>query len=90
MKGSEMYVNVIIKLAYNFLQDEFEGDSWGNVVASLKSKKKAEEFQDSAGQNGNTYDRNLLLGGCVDGAIVVFDWQNESSPGKLSFKIEVQ
>jgi len=69
-------------------QDEFEGDSWGNVVASLKSKKKAEEFQNSAGQSGNTYDRNLLLGGCVDGAIVVFDWQNESSPGKVSFKIE--
>ncbi|XP_068724283.1 WD repeat-containing protein 97-like isoform X2 [Montipora capricornis] len=68
-------------------QDEFEGDSWGNVVAALKSKKKAEELQNSAGQT-NSYDRTLLLGGCVDGMIVVFEWQSESAPGSVSFKIE--
>ena len=36
------------------------------------------------------YDRTLLLGGCVDGMIVLFDWQNENTPGKISFKIEVR
>lgn len=58
------------------------------MVAALKSKRKAEEVK-STGQT-NAFDRTLLLGGCVDGMIVVFDWQNESSPGKVSFKIEVQ
>ena len=53
------------------------------MVAVLKSKKRTEEFK-STGQT-NAYDRTLLLGGCVDGMMVVFDWQNESSPGKVSF-----
>jgi len=57
-------------------------------VTALKSKKRAEELE-SKGEM-NTYDRNLLLGGCVDGMIVVFDWQNDSTPGKVSFQIEVR
>ena len=54
----------------------------------LKSKKRAEELE-SKGQ-ANAYDRTLLLGGCLDGMIVLFEWQNDSAPGKVSFKVEVR
>lgn len=54
----------------------------------LKSKKSAEELE-SKGQT-NAYDRTLLLGGCLDGMIVLFEWQNDSAPGKVSFKVEVR
>ena len=64
-----------------------EEDSWGNLMAALKSKKRTQELQ-SQGKT-NAYERTLLLGGCVDGTIVVFDWQNEKNPGKVSFLIEV-
>lgn len=37
----------------------------------------------------NAYDRTLLLGGSTNGMIVVFDWQNDTNPGKISFQIEV-
>jgi len=70
-------------------KDELEGHSWGDLITNLKSKKRAEELE-SQGQSVNAYDRTLLLGGCVDGMIVVFDWQNEKAPGKVSFQIEVR
>jgi len=69
------------------VEDELEGHSWGDLITNLKSKKRAEELE-SQGQSVNAYDRTLLLGGCVDGMIVVFDWQNEKAPGKVSFQIE--
>lgn len=70
------------------MQDELEGDSWGDLVTALKSKKRAEELENQ-GQAINAYDRTLLLGGCVNGMIVLFDWQNDATPGKISFQIEV-
>ncbi|PFX10993.1 hypothetical protein AWC38_SpisGene25625, partial [Stylophora pistillata] len=36
----------------------------------------------------NAYDRTLLLGGYTNGMIVVFDWQNDTNSGKISFQIE--
>ena len=71
------------------MQDELEGHSWGDLVTNLKSKKRAEELENQ-GQSVNTYDRTLLLGGCVNGMIVLFDWQNEKTPGKVTFQIEVR
>ena len=38
----------------------------------------------------STYDRTILLGGCIDGTIVVYDWQNKKKPGSISFLIEVR
>lgn len=70
------------------MQDELDGDSWGNLVTALKSKKRTEELENQ-GQTINSYDRTLLLGGCVNGMIVLFDWQNDTMPGKVSFQIEV-
>lgn len=69
-------------------QDELEGDSWGDLVTALKSKKRSEELA-TQGKTINAYDRTLLLGGCVNGMIVLFDWQNDGTPGKVSFQIEV-
>lgn len=69
------------------VQDELEGDSWGNLVTALKAKKRAEELE-TKGQAMNAYDRTLLLGGSTNGMIVVFDWQNDTNPGKISFQIE--
>ena len=60
-------------------------------MTTLKAKKKAEELerQSQTRLTTNAYDRTLLLGGCVDGSIVVYDWQNEKAPGRVSFQIEV-
>ncbi|KAL9974561.1 hypothetical protein ACROYT_G011611 [Oculina patagonica] len=69
------------------VEDELEGDSWGDLVTALKSKKRAEELENQ-GKAINAYDRTLLLGGCVNGMIVLFDWQNDATPGKVSFQIE--
>lgn len=57
-------------------------------MTALKSKKRSEELVNQ-GKTINAYDRTLLLGGCVNGMIVVFDWQNDETPGKVSFQIEV-
>ena len=69
------------------------GDSWTDLVVTLKAKKAAETFlqQSSTSRNGaqSSYDRTILLGGCMDGKLVVFDWQNKKKPGTISFQIEV-
>ena len=57
-------------------------------MTALKAKKRAEELE-TKGQAMNAYDRTLLLGGSTNGMIVVFDWQNDTNPGKISFQIEV-
>ena len=66
-----------------------EGDSWKDLVTTLKAKAKAEEL-DGEQQTNNAYDRTLLLGGCANGSIVVFDWLSKKTPGKVSFQIEVR
>ena len=69
------------------------GDSWTDLVTTLKAKQKAEEFLRQNSTPGkaaqNAYDRTILLAGCMDGTIVVFDWQNEKKHGTVSFQIEV-
>ena len=69
------------------------GDSWTDLVVSLKAKKAAEAFMNEnkvpRKEEQSSYDRTILLGGCMDGTIVVFDWQNEQKPGSISFQIEV-
>ena len=57
-------------------------------MTALKAKKRAEE-PETKGQAMNAYDRTLLLGGYTNGMIVVFDWQNDTNSGKISFQIEV-
>ena len=62
------------------------GDSWKKLE---RAKTKQEENANPNYIPGSN-DRTLLLGGCVDGYIVVFDWQDKKNPGKVSFEIEVQ
>ncbi|XP_048577146.1 uncharacterized protein LOC5521505 isoform X2 [Nematostella vectensis] len=57
------------------VEDKLENDAWGGLVSNLQSRQ-------------SSYDRTLLLGGCVDGTIVVFDWQSRKTPGRVSFQIE--
>ena len=45
--------------------------------------------QNNESLGNDTNDRTLLLGGCVDGYIVIFDWKDKKNPGKVIFKIEV-
>jgi len=72
-----------------FNQDNLENDQWGDLVRStLKANTSELEFQSVS--RPSTYDRTLLLGGCIDGTLVVYDWQNKKKPGSISFLIEVR
>ena len=71
---------IIIKLIF---QDPLAGTTWQNIIHVAKVQQAIE----SSASDIN--DRTLLLGGCVDGHIVVFDWKNKKNPGKVVLRIEV-
>lgn len=60
------------------------GTTWQNIIQAAKAQQASE----SSASDIN--DRTLLLGGCVDGHIVVFDWKNKRNPGKVVLRIEVK
>ena len=60
------------------------GTAWQGIIQAAKTYQANESTN-----NDTSNDRTLLLGGCVDGYIVVFDWKDKKNPGKVIFKIEV-
>lgn len=34
-------------------------------------------------------EKKLLIGGCMDGTIVIFDWENDTKNGALVFSLQV-
>ena len=35
-------------------------------------------------------EKKLLIGGCIDGTIVIFDWENEEKNGSIVFSLQVR
>ncbi|KAK3744458.1 hypothetical protein QZH41_012879 [Actinostola sp. cb2023] len=71
------------------VEDNIEDDQWGDLVRStLKANQTSLDHEFDSVSKPSTYDRTILLGGCIDGTIVVYDWQNKKNPGSISFLIE--
>ena len=34
-------------------------------------------------------EKKLLIGGCMDGTIVIFDWENDAKRGGIVFSLQV-
>lgn len=34
-------------------------------------------------------EKKLLIGGCMDGTIVIFDWENDKNNGAIVFSLQV-
>lgn len=65
------------------MQDPLAGTTWQRIILAAKVQQASETLE------SDSNDRTLLLGGCIDGHIVVFDWKDTGNPGKVTFKIEV-
>ena len=69
---------------YEYIADRSEEQD----VIDILQNKKIDPFTAFASQNSNKKDRVLLLGGCNDGRLVVFDWENKKVQGKIAFALQ--
>ena len=68
------------------------GDIWKALVAKAQSQKHVEgthRHTQMIVDESNAYDRTILLGGCSDGTLAVYEWQDFRKMGKITFSIEV-
>jgi len=40
-------------------------------------------------ESGSGSEKRLLIGGCIDGTLVVFDWRDDARKGRVTFSLQV-
>ena len=71
------------------MQEKLVGDRWKDLVTE-KTFQNANEKETKPGESPLVRkDRTLLIGGCEDGKLVVYNWRGNKDRGKISFSIEV-
>ena len=70
-------------------QERSSGGDWRDSVTPDESHSANQNETESSQKMQNKPFKTLLIGGCEDGKLVVYKWDEGSDSGKISFSIEV-
>jgi len=75
---------------YEYIAKDLESeDAWGNVIEKAKHQQilMGAQFKKITNAKGNK-QTTLLIGGCTDGSLTIFDWLDIAKHGKTAFTLK--
>ena len=79
------YSQKFIPLVFVISRQAFDADGiWGSMIERLTEVKEQSTADDISHQT------TLLIGGCADGTLVIYEWEDKQNEGEIAFSLQVK